>query len=116
MTPEARVKMHIKALLKCRGVYSHMPVQNGMGNPTLDFNGCYTGLYFAIEAKAPGKKPTPRQINTMRDIALAGGSVFLIDDPEGTDFDILRKWLNEPDIEVVSPSAQAALKNTGSPV
>ena len=54
-------RSRIKKLLNKYGAYSHMPVQNGMGLPTLDFVCCYGGLYLAIEAKAPGKKPTQRQ-------------------------------------------------------
>jgi len=56
-----------------------MPVQNGMGAPSLDFIGSYKGYFFAVETKAPGKKPTPRQEVTIETIRAAGGAVFVID-------------------------------------
>ncbi len=59
-TPEGKVKDKIKKMLKEHGAYFHMPVQNGMGAPTLDFVGCYCSHYFAIEAKAPGKNEFPQ--------------------------------------------------------
>ncbi len=79
-TPEAKVKAAIKKLLNQYGVYSHMPVQNGMGAPTLDFVCCYKGLYIGIEAKANGKQPTERQRKTMRQISKAGGVAIWVDE------------------------------------
>lgn len=81
MTPEGRVKDQVKKLLKkfSPQVYYHMPVQNGMGRPCLDFNGCANGRRFDIETKAPGQKPTPRQQLTISDLERAGSRVFVID-------------------------------------
>ena len=79
MTPEGKVKEQVKKLLKKYGVYWHMPVQNGMGAPSLDLICCVRGRYLAIETKAPGKKPTPRQEVTMYEILKAGGTVYVID-------------------------------------
>ena len=90
-TPEGKVKDAIKRTLKARGAYWHMPIQNGMGAPSLDFVGCHDGRYFAIEAKAPGKRPTARQENTMRAIQKGGGAVFVIDSVEN--HDELINWL-----------------------
>ena len=96
-TPEGRVKDYVKAMLKefAPQVYYHMPVQNGMGSPTLDFICCGYGQYFGIETKAPGKKPTPRQEVTIRQIKDAGGHVFVIDSPMCPDADILPAWLRQ---------------------
>lgn len=97
MTPEGKIKEQVKKLLKTYGVYWHMPVQNGMGAPSLDFVCCHRGWYFAIETKAPGKKPTPRQEVTMAEIQKAGGKCFVIDgDPE--DMVILEDWILRRDI------------------
>ena len=82
MTPEGKVKEQVKKLLKQHGAYYHMPVQNGMGAPTLDFVGCFKGKFFAVETKAPGKKPTPRQELTMADMRKAGGMVFVVSDAD----------------------------------
>lgn len=91
MTPEGRVKANVRALLKEHGAYWHMPVQNGMGAPSLDFVCCHRGRYFAIETKAGNKGPTPRQETTMRDIRAAGGLAFLIN--ELTGMQELEEWL-----------------------
>ena len=68
-----------------------MPVQNGMGAPSLDFICCHKGVYFAVETKAPGKKLTPRQEHTVSQIQKAGGKCFVVD---GDGFE-LDDWLKE---------------------
>lgn len=92
MTPEGKVKEQIKRLLKKYQAYWHMPVQNGMGSPALDFHVCHRGMYLGIEAKAPGKELTARQVITCKEITEAGGIVFTCD---GTNLDILELWLME---------------------
>lgn len=82
MTPEGKVKKCIKDTLKNFGAYYHMPVQNGMGKPTLDFIGCCNGRFFAVEAKAAGKKLTERQKITRDEMHAAGAAVFVIDGPD----------------------------------
>ena len=77
-TPEGKVKAKVKAMLKEYGAYQHWPVQHGYGAACLDCHGCYNGLYFAIETKAPGKRPTPRQAITIEDILFRGGKVLVI--------------------------------------
>ena len=91
MTPEGRVKVKVKALLKEHGAYWHCPVQNGMGSPSLDFVCSHRGRYFGIETKAGNKRPTPRQETTMKEIRLSGGLAFLVNEVEG--FEELRDWL-----------------------
>lgn len=97
MTPEGRVKQSVKELLNIfkkvtsGGLHYHMAVQNGMGEPTLDFTGCFFGRYFAIETKAPGKKPTPRQRNTIKQMERAGAVVFVVSDSKS--LSALATWL-----------------------
>lgn len=91
-TPEGIVKDKVKALLKRFGVYYHMPVMNGMGAPTLDFICCHNSRFIAIETKAPGKKPTPRQVITMGEMVKAGAFVFVVSCQ--ADLDILEAYLN----------------------
>lgn len=91
MTPEGRIKQQIKAVLKAAGAYKFMPVQNGMGDPALDFFVCHRGWFIAIEAKAPGKKPTPRQEDTMADICAAQGITLVVSNEE--ELEILRDLL-----------------------
>lgn len=105
MTPEGKVKDAVKKLLREHGAYWHMPVQNGMGSPALDFHVCHNGRYAGIETKAKGKHATERQLRTMREMRRAGGSVFLIDDPVGQDMAALISWLTmQSHMRVVSPS------------
>lgn len=94
-TPEGKVKDYVKKCFRELGfngisIYYHMPVQNGMGAPTLDFIGCMRGRFFAIEAKAPGKKPTERQLATIEEMEQAGAEVFVFD---GTDKVSFHEWL-----------------------
>lgn len=90
-TPEGKVKDKVKKVLMQYGAYWHCPVQNGLGAPTLDFVGCYRGRFYAIETKAPGKKPTPRQELTITGMRAAGAAVFVIDG----DTRLLENWLKE---------------------
>lgn len=79
-TPEGKVKARVSALLKAtNGLYYFMPVPSGYGESTLDYIGCYRGKLFAVETKAPGKKPTNRQQQIIEAILRAGGAVFVID-------------------------------------
>ena len=91
MTPEGRVKDNVKKILKKYRTYYHMVVQNGMGAPSLDFVGCHYGDFFAVETKAPGKKPTPRQEVTMEAMEKAGGRTFVVAGDEG--MEELEEWL-----------------------
>lgn len=78
MTPEGKVKAKVQRALK--GAYSFMPVQRGMGAAALDFYVCFNGLFIAVETKVPGADLTGRQKFTARQIAAAGGKVFVIRD------------------------------------
>ena len=60
-TPEGKVKDVIKKFLVAHQCGYYMPVSNGMGAPTLDFICNWKFYLFFIEAKAPGKLPSPRQ-------------------------------------------------------
>ena len=88
-TPEGAVKEMIKKKLDqlgcisagkasgvnhmCSGWY-YMPVSNGMGVHGIpDFVGHYRGEFFAIEAKAPGKKPSALQEIQLHAIDRTGG-------------------------------------------
>lgn len=90
-TPENKVKEKVKKVLKAHGAYWHMPVQNGMGAPSLDFVGCHFGRYYAIETKAENKQPTPRQKLTIAAIESAGGKTFVVNEVSG--LKELEEWL-----------------------
>jgi len=92
MTPEGKVKLKVKKLLTSVGAYNFWPVQTGYGAATVDCLGCYRGRFFAIETKAKGKKPTPRQLLTMEGMAMSGATVFVIDPDNG--LEALKIWLD----------------------
>ena len=73
LTPEGKIKKAVRAKLRAIGAYTFSPVQMGLGMPTLDDLCCIAGRFVAIEYKAEGKVPTPRQIHTMHQIRKAGG-------------------------------------------
>jgi hypothetical protein len=85
MTPERYLKSKIRDDLKKRGAFVYAPVPNGMGAASLDIFVCYPmngrnrAVFLAIEVKAEGFKPTPRQESTMREIDASGGVVFWCD-------------------------------------
>lgn len=84
MTPEGRVKALVKrALDRFKTRYEFWPVPGGYGPSSLDCLLCINGHFVAVETKAPGKKPTPRQRNCTRMIEQAGGRVFIIDSAAG---------------------------------
>jgi hypothetical protein len=112
MTPEGKVKAQVDAALRHFGAYKHKPVQNGMGEPALDYHGCFKGFYVGIETKAKGGKPTPRQQRTMREIAAAGGSLFLIDRTDGDDIAQLIGWLMNPIPGFTSATARTYLNES----
>lgn len=92
-TPEAKVKRHVTQIIKrAHAVYYFMPVQTGYGSPTLDYLGCSAGRAFAIETKAPGKKPTMRQLAIIAEMEKAGMKVFVIDGSP-IHYEELRLWL-----------------------
>lgn len=105
MTQEGKVKSQVDSLLKAHKAYYLKPVQNGMGAPALDYHGSHQGIAFVIETKAPGKFATPRQLNTLRQVAASGAACFLIDG----DLTELSNWLTFPISGYLSKSLQSAL-------
>lgn len=99
MTPEGKVKKQIKKVLdKYRNnrLWSFMPVPYGYGARTVDYIGCCNSLFFSIEAKAPGKKPTALQEQTLTAHKKARGKTFVIDGTENTDtVEDLDRWIED---------------------
>ncbi len=89
-TPEGRTKSAIRDVLRELGCWSYMPVPGGYGEPTLDYICARNGKIFCIEAKAKGKKATPRQQVTMRKMADHDVPSWVED---GTTIGELRLWI-----------------------
>lgn len=84
-TPEGQLKFKIKEFLKSLGTdcWYFMPVPTGYGRKGIpDFIGCYKGRFFAVETKAPGKKPTAWQKHELSDIDEARGYIITADNFE----------------------------------
>jgi len=100
VTPEGKIKKLVNRLLDnyedCRatgqGLYRFWPVPAGFGASSLDCLVCYRGTFIAIETKAPGKKPTPRQELCMAQIHGALGHVFVVDSEAS--LEKLEKFMN----------------------
>lgn len=85
-TPEGRIKKMVRKTIeryKKETPYEFWPVPSGFGASSLDCLLCFKGKFIAIETKAPGKKPTPRQDLTISEIIAAGGIVLVIDSEAG---------------------------------
>lgn len=94
-TPEVKVKKAIDKVLSQfkPACWYHKAVVNGMGKPTVDYTGVCAGEFFSIEAKAPGKKPTKRQRDTMKEHRVAGGRTFVIDAVDSPVLNELYQWM-----------------------
>lgn len=105
-TPEGKVKNDIKDLLveydirpaKEAGTYKSaagwffMPIGGPYAVKGIpDFMGVYHGLFWSIEAKAPGKEPTGFQSLQIGAIRAGTGKVFVVDG----DLSEVREWLEE---------------------
>ena len=81
MTPEAKVKKKVVAVLKNHGAYYFYPVTGGYGRSGVpDIVGCYRGVFFGIECKAGRNKPTPLQQQNLDDISKQGGLALVINE------------------------------------
>jgi hypothetical protein len=85
-TPEAALKAKIKGLLlTLHDCWFFFPAAHGYGiNGVPDIVGCYKGVFFAIEVKAPGKLKgvTPLQQMQINSINQAMGWAIASDDME----------------------------------
>jgi Holliday junction resolvase len=81
MTPEAKVKKKVVAQLKEMGAYYFYPVTGGYGfSGVPDIVGCYKGIFFGIECKAGGNKPTALQDKNLTDIRKQKGIAVVINE------------------------------------
>ena len=91
MTPEAKVKAKVKKILVELGAYYTMPMGTGFSSSGApDFIICIAGLFYGIECKANGGKPTALQLKNLDDIRKAGGVALVVDE---SNVDNLRKEL-----------------------
>ena len=94
MTPEAKVKKKVVAVLKDMGAYYFYPVTGGYGQSGVpDIVGCYKGFFFGIECKAGKNKPTPLQDKNLKQIRATGGLDMVVNEDNMLDVtDDLTAW------------------------
>ena len=81
MTPEAKVKKKVVAVLKQHDAYFFYPVTGGYGRSGVpDVIACHDGRFIAIECKAGKNKPTPLQEKNLKDIQAAGGVSLVVNE------------------------------------
>ena len=81
MTPEAKVKKKVVAILKKHEAYYFYPVTGGYGRSGVpDVIACHDGRFIGIECKAGSNKPTPLQQKNLDDIQAAGGVALVINE------------------------------------
>lgn len=80
MTPEGKVKAHLRALLdELDNTWYFMPVSNGMGKHGVpDFIVCMHGMFFGFETKTSTGKVNLRQQWALEDIREAGGKAIVV--------------------------------------
>ena len=78
-----------KKLKELDGVFQYWPVSMGMGAHGIpDCIGCYNGVFFAVEVKAPGRRGQKHrgcsalQVMQIKNIRMAGGIAAIVDGPE----------------------------------
>ena len=99
-TPEKAVKAKVKAVLESEGVYYFMPPANGFGRSGVpDIVACVNGLFFGIECKANGNKPTALQIREIEAIRRNNGVAVVVDE---TNWDMVRDMVRRLKATIIS--------------
>lgn len=81
MTPEAKVKKKVVAMLKEFGCYYFYPVTGGYGKSGVpDIVACHNGYFIGIECKSGSNKPTPLQEKNLSDIKKSMGVAIVINE------------------------------------
>ena len=94
MTPEAKVKKKVVAILKQHEAYFFYPVTGGYGRSGVpDIIACHDGRFIGIECKAGNNKPTPLQQVNLDQIEGAGGVALVINEENINTVEELFRWL-----------------------
>jgi Holliday junction resolvase len=90
MTPEAKVKKKVVAILKQHEAYFFYPVTGGYGRSGVpDIVACHNGRFIGIECKSGKNKPTPLQQVNLDQIERAGGIALVINEENIADVQAL---------------------------
>jgi Holliday junction resolvase len=87
-TPEAKVKDSVVKILKAHGVYYFFPATGGFGRSGVpDIICCYNSQFLAIECKAGKNIPTALQLRELKNIMLAGGHTWVVNEENIHEFE-----------------------------
>ena len=87
-TPESKVKNAVVKILKKHEVYYFFPATHGYGRSGVpDIICCYHSQFLAIECKAGKGKPTALQLRELKNIMLAGGHTWVVNEENIHDFE-----------------------------
>lgn len=90
MTPEAKVKKKVVAILKQHDAYFFYPVTGGYGRSGVpDIVVCHNGRFIGIECKSGKNKPTPLQQVNLDQIAETGGIALVVNEENIADVQAL---------------------------
>lgn len=96
MTPEAKVKKQVVAVLKKHGAYYFYPVTGGYGRSGVpDIVACFKGKFLGIECKAGKNTTTALQQKNLREITENGGLALVISEEDVAWFADLMKAASE---------------------
>jgi Holliday junction resolvase len=96
MTPEKKVKNKVVAILKEHKAYYFYPMTGGYGRSGVpDIVGCYRGIFFGIECKAKGNKPTALQNKNLSDIMSAGGMAMIVNENNISDVEYMLRSIRD---------------------
>lgn len=96
MTPEAKVKKQVVAVLKKHGAYYFYPVTGGYGRSGVpDIVACFKGKFLGIECKAGNNTTTALQQKNLREITDNGGLALVISEEDVAWFADLMKAASE---------------------
>ena len=96
MTPEKKVKNKVVAILKEHKAYYFYPMTGGYGRSGVpDIVGCYRGIFFGIECKAKGNKPTALQSKNLSDIMGAGGMAMIVNENNISDVEYMLRSIRD---------------------
>ena len=94
LTPEAKVKAKIKAILKAHNIYYAMPIGTGYGNSGVpDFLCCVNGRFVAIEAKAGKGTTTALQEKNLTNVRESGGLAMVVNETNIEDLQTLINYV-----------------------
>lgn len=96
MTPEAKVKKQVTAILKKHGAYYFYPVTGGYGRSGVpDIVACWRGQFFGIECKAGKNTTTALQEKNLQEIRKSGGLTVVVNEHTVQELDNIFRTASE---------------------